>query len=107
MARRYRGVLLLLALAALIKIFSLFPVAVERYYSNGLYPGIAVVQRILFGWVPISVGDLLYGATGIWLIAQLVLIVRKIRSKTASGTYFLSVGRRLLTGMLVVYVLFN
>jgi len=33
---------------------------VERNYSLGIYPWIAKVQRVLFGWVSFSVGDLFY-----------------------------------------------
>ncbi|MBU2975859.1 DUF3810 domain-containing protein [Zobellia sp. B3R18] len=33
---------------------------VETYYSNGIYPVISQFFRILFGWVPFSVGEILY-----------------------------------------------
>lgn len=36
------------------------PQYVERYYSNGLYPVIARGLRIFFGWLPFSVGDVIY-----------------------------------------------
>lgn len=72
-----------------------------------MYPGIAAVQRMLFGWVPFSMGDLFYLAAGLWLIAQIVVVIRKVRRKQAGGRYFLSVARRLATGCLAVYVAFN
>ena len=50
----------LLLLAAGIKILSWYPGAVEKYYSGGLYPFLSRVQRVVFGWVPFSVGDVLY-----------------------------------------------
>jgi hypothetical protein len=36
------------------------PDLVEQYYSTGLYPVISKFFRLLFGWVPFSVGDILY-----------------------------------------------
>lgn len=36
------------------------PDFVEQYYSSALYPKISSTLRLLYGWVPFSVGDLLY-----------------------------------------------
>ncbi|MEM9143019.1 MAG: DUF3810 domain-containing protein [Bacteroidota bacterium] len=36
------------------------PQLVETYYSKGLYPWISAFFRALFGWIPFSIGDLLY-----------------------------------------------
>lgn len=44
----------------LVKWVSHYPEFVETYYSNGLYPIISRVLRMLLGWIPFSVGDLLY-----------------------------------------------
>jgi hypothetical protein len=35
------------------------PSFIEQYYSNGIYPPIATFLRIIFGWLPFSIGDLL------------------------------------------------
>lgn len=35
------------------------PEFIERYYSNGIYPVISGFFRILLGWIPFSIGDLL------------------------------------------------
>ncbi len=35
------------------------PEFIERYYSNGIYPLISSFFRILLGWIPFSMGDLL------------------------------------------------
>src|SRR5690606_33682370 len=100
--------LLLLLLAALaIKIFSLYPSSVETYYSNGIYPYISSFQRILFGWIPFSIGDIFYGGVVIWLVLQVVKIIKTIRRKKANVAYFKKTGLRFITGILVVYVCFN
>lgn len=36
------------------------PAWIERYYATGVYPFIGKVERFLLGWLPFSVGDLLY-----------------------------------------------
>jgi len=35
------------------------PAFIEQYYSKGIYPPIAAFLRIIFGWLPFSIGDLL------------------------------------------------
>jgi len=52
------------------------PVFVEQYYSNGIYPYIASFLRILFGWVPFSVGDILYLLAVVWLVYKLFKFVK-------------------------------
>jgi len=37
------------------------PEWVEKYYSSGLYPTLSGFMRRLLGWIPFSVGDVLYG----------------------------------------------
>lgn len=44
-----------------LKILALFPEFVETYYSNGFYRGLSRFERIMFGWIPFSIGDVLYG----------------------------------------------
>ena len=52
---------LLIVFTILIKWVSWYPGWVERNYSQGVYPVISKVQRLLFGWLPFSIGDLFYG----------------------------------------------
>ncbi len=53
---------------------SLHPELVEEYYSKGFYPIISSLFRILFGWIPFSVGDL--------LLFYLIFIVLRFLYKT-------------------------
>ncbi|CAM4180008.1 DUF3810 domain-containing protein [Flavobacterium weaverense] len=43
-----------------LKIVPYFPEVVEQYYSNGLYPIVSKIERIILGSTPFSVGDILY-----------------------------------------------
>lgn len=44
----------------LIKVLSLFPDFIERFYSNGLYLYLSKLSRLLLGWIPFSIGDMAY-----------------------------------------------
>jgi len=51
-----------------------WPGVVERYYSLGFYPLFSYVPKTLFGWIPFSVGDMLY-ATLVVVLCGLFLRV--------------------------------
>lgn len=97
----------LIVLAVSIKIVSYFPRVVERWYSNGLYPQISRVQRVLFGWIPFSVGDLLYLVAGIWMLYGLIVLIRRLLRRQADKDWLLGRLRRIVFVFLLVYVLFN
>ncbi|MEM9076886.1 MAG: DUF3810 domain-containing protein [Bacteroidota bacterium] len=73
MKKRTKTILLILlpVQILLVKWASHHPDFIEKYYSNGIYPYIAKVLRLLFGWIPFSVGDLLYTALVIFIIRYL------------------------------------
>ncbi len=48
------------------------PDLVETYYSNGLYPVVSKGLRIVFGWLPFSIGDLFYTIASILIIRFLI-----------------------------------
>ncbi len=56
----------------LVKIIGSFPGFVETYYSTGLYPIISKIARYVFGWIPFSVGDLIYSIAAVFLIRFLI-----------------------------------
>jgi len=94
-------------IAAGIKLFSLFPASVERYYSEGIYPVISAVQRVLFGWLPFSIGDVLYGAAVLYLIVGIVRSVKALIRRRVTKHSFISGLGRIFKIALWIYVLFN
>ena len=98
---------ILILFAAGIKIFSLFPLAVENYYSDGIYPVISAVQRILLGWIPFSVGDLFYALVVLYILKRLIIMIRLLRKKKTDRAYWVGGLRRLGFIALLVYVAFN
>lgn len=97
----------MIVVAVAIKLFSLSAYNVEHYYSEGVYPWIAYSQRLLFGWIPFSVGDLLYAYAGLWLIFRLTGLIRTIRRKKADRQYLKRTLVKTLNVALLIYILFN
>ncbi|MEJ7739523.1 MAG: DUF3810 domain-containing protein [Chitinophagaceae bacterium] len=93
--------------AAFVKVFAFFPHAVELYYSNGVYPYIGQTQRMLLGWIPFSIGDVLYSIFFIYCLRKGYLLLRAVLKKQATRTMFLHAGKRVLFACLLIYTLFN
>ncbi len=55
-----------------LKIISNFPDVVENLYSNGLYIYISKGMRYAFGWLPISVGDIMYTLLSVYVLRWLI-----------------------------------
>src|ERR1700746_721769 len=94
-------------LALVIKVFSFFPQTIEKYYSTGLYPAISGFLRMLFGWIPFSVGDILDGAVAIWLLIKMISFVRKLVANRIKKPYLTYLTFRLVSIVLGVYIVFN
>jgi len=73
--RRYILPLLLVLQILFIKVLTFFPEVVEHFYINGLFVSISKFERKLFGSIPFSVGDILYGI----LIVYIVITIWKTR----------------------------
>lgn len=66
MKRKYFLPLFLIIQIIFLKILAFFPETVERFYSNGLFVFISHFFRTLFGKIPFSVGDIIYGIAMIY-----------------------------------------
>lgn len=62
----------------LIFIYSIrhFPVIVETYYSQLIYPWIAHILHLTLGKIPFSIGDILYFVLAVYLIKWLIIRVK-------------------------------
>lgn len=85
----------------LVKFIGNFPGFVETYYSTELYPVISKIARYLFGWIPFSVGDLIYTLAIIFLIRFLVLKLPKLIKKP------ITLLKEILLVISIVYALFH
>lgn len=66
----------------LLKIIARFPDVVEQLYSNGLYVYISKLMRYAFGWVPFSVGDILYTLATVYTLRWLFVNRKRIIKDT-------------------------
>lgn len=107
MIRRNRVLLVLLGIAIIIKIFSLFPEAVESIYSNGMYPVISRIQRFFLGWIPFSIGDLLYAFVIIYLLVHIRKFGLRLFRKNVNKIYLIAAVRKILSLALIIYMWFN
>jgi hypothetical protein len=56
----YLAILLVFQLV-FVQLIRKYPSFIEQYYSNGIYLFTSKLLRILFGWIPFSLGDLVIG----------------------------------------------
>lgn len=76
------------------------PQWVERWYSQGVYTHLSGFFRLLYGWVPFSVGDVLYFVLGALGLGFLVRHGRRIR------THFWASLRDLVAALAVLHLTF-
>lgn len=104
--RSGKCLIILLSCCIGLSIAGRFPAFIESYYSLGLYPFIAGALRISFGWVPFSLGDILYTLLGIFIVWRLLRFIRTIIKRRWTRSYgFKSLMTTLYVGS-VLYVLF-
>ncbi|MEO6731541.1 MAG: DUF3810 domain-containing protein [Ferruginibacter sp.] len=100
-------IVVLLVFAVIIHLFSYNAARVELYYSGGVYPYISIFLRNLLGWLPVSVGDILYGLAGIWLLIKIIKGIKTLFKKDNSSKAFLPKFQRTVIALLLIYILFN
>lgn len=97
----------LLLLTLFLRLFSQKESWVEQYYATGIYPSIAATLRTVFGWIPLSVGDMLYLLAFVWVVRKtwkLVMVLRQRRTREYLSWVLL---RRYLKLSLLVYLVFS
>lgn len=94
-------------LIILIKIFSWNKNRVEVFYSSGFYFSFSKILRFLFGWIPFSLGDILYFIAGVWILWKItrnfILLFKKKATKKAALKKCL----KLLVVFAFIYIVFN
>ena len=99
--------LVLLVIAVIIHIYSTDSTRVENQYATLIYPAFSRFLRYLFGWLPFSIGDVLYGIILIWVICKIFRSLKILFKKQASLQGFFTGAKKFLNILLVTYILFN
>lgn len=107
LSRIDRKFMVLLVLALLVRLFSTQPGWVEQYYTNGVYPYLALWGRTLLGWVPFSIGDILYAIAFVYLVFALVKWIRAYRSNSSKINWFKSLLLTMGRWALAIYLVFQ
>lgn len=90
----------------LLLVFAGHPQAVERYYSQGLYPVICQVLHPVLNIIPFSLGDLLYISVIGWIIYGIINLIRLLFKKQLKSAVLILL-RGIIgvqVGMLLFYV---
>lgn len=70
--RPSRTWIFLLAGLVVVRLFILSPDLIEKFYSLGFYPLLGRFMRYLTGWLPFSLGDILYGIFILLIFREIV-----------------------------------
>ena len=103
----WKKVLILFGAAIIIKIFSFFPSLVEEWYSVKIYPLISMALRWLTGWLPFSLGDVLYAVAALWILIRIYKTLKAVFKRRVTKQSFGNSLRRTLVIILGIYLLFN
>lgn len=68
----------------LVKWIGQYPRFIESYYSLGVYPFLSKISRTAFGWIPFSVGDIVYTLLFLAIVRYLILNRKKIKQQPKS-----------------------
>lgn len=79
--KKVRMFILLAILAVIWGVFRSFPTFTEQIYSKGIYPILAKALHLAFGWVPFSLGDVLYTLFAIGVIVAIIRHFQQIWQK--------------------------
>ncbi len=101
------SVIILVCLAAGIRLYASMPAAVELFYSTGVYPYIGSFLRRVFGSLPFSAGDILYALLFLYALWKAVQSVRNMRQQPVGARSSKTGWLRLLRLLLLLYIIFN
>ncbi len=95
----------LIILIGSIQFATFYPNFVEKLYSTHLYVGYAQILRWLTGWLPFSLGDVLYILIGLYLCYSVIRLI-KICLVRKNGAQIWLILKNLLKIVVVAYVWF-
>jgi len=99
--------LVLVVIAVLIHIYSNDSTRVENQYSTGIYPNMGRFLRQMMGWLPFSLGDVLYGLIILWITWKLGKAVIALFKKRVTRQSFSKACLKTMNILLIVYIFFN
>ena len=97
----------LLLITIFISFFESNSIWVENYYYPTFYPLIATTQRFLFGWIPFSLGDVLYLCFVIYLLYKLYSFVSNCVQKRYNLLALKYYAHQFINYLLIIFICFK
>ncbi len=102
-----RPIILLPVIIIVIRLLTLNEHFVEAHYSTGLYVYVGEVYRYLFGWIPFSLGDILYTVVGAYIIGKFINFSITIYKKQYSKPWLIRKVKSSIVIAASIYIIFN
>lgn len=96
-----------LLLVITIKLWAQNNTRVENFYTKNFYNSFAIVLRFLFGWIPFSIGDVLYFAAGCWLLWKIIKNAKLLYQKKYTWPLFARKFWKCILLCTGIYIVFN
>lgn len=97
----------ILIIIILIKIASFYPAWIEKNYSRGIYPYISWLYRTVFGWIPFSIGDILYLVTGFYLLINIINLFKRLKNRPFEKQNLKESILKVFFTLSIIYIYFN
>ncbi len=101
---QFAAIVALAAIIFLLTVLSRYPLLIERYFSEGLYPFICRLLHPLLNFFPFSIGDLLYIAVICFFIYALYCLTRLLFKKQFYNALVLAL--RLIIRIQAAFIVF-
>ena len=105
--KKWAALSLLLLTAIFIRLFCSNALVVEKYYSTALYPCLSAILKYSFGWMPFSLGDLLYGLLIIIIMIKLVRFIKLLYKRNITKDKLKGIFYKSVILLLALYISFN
>lgn len=105
--KKWLLLLVLLSLVIIIRVIAANSVLVETQYSTGIYLHISAILRYIFGWLPFSIGDVLYAVLAVWILVKTGSSIHKIVRRKYTGGYLQTKLFPFTVTLLLIYIVFN
>ncbi len=79
--KTHKSLFIAVLLIIFAQLFMLSDQRVEQWYARGIYPYISGLLQVSLGWIPFSVGDLLYSGVIFWAVYRLWQFSSTIRAQ--------------------------
>jgi Protein of unknown function (DUF3810) len=105
--KAHKQLIILFVIAFLIKLISFFPNWVEEFYIPKLWQPFAKLQRILTGWIPFSLGDIIYASIIIWFIYSIYKTIKYRKKEKWTKNRLWNSIQKLFIPVLYIYIVFS